>query len=130
VADTTTIVAVAGLAAALVSLGWQFDTRRASREKTRARRELAGKMTEGHQVAREIAAGRPDRDFSEERGRVEAWTREVLDLLDRYCPEEKSILVDGSGMTLFASQYGDKSRLENMMKVRLTRLREIIGRLR
>ncbi len=61
--------------------------------------------------------------------RALAWGQEVADRLDHERPGWSATFLDDSGITQYASQYGQRDLVRNRIERWLMRLRELLNRL-
>lgn len=123
-----TAIGGAGLAAGLISLGWQASTRKSDATRQIARMRLSGRLAEGERLSSEVSAADPSGDFTGLEQRVLAWANETIAELGRQARHEVAFFESSAGMTFYATQYQERDRLRNYMIGRLARLGEILGR--
>ena len=129
--DAPTIIATAiggaGLALALTAVGLQLKDRRAQKARAETRIRIADQLRKGQALAGKLE------EIDRVMGPWEAIEREIIawhNETEAMLPSEfRSFFESSAGMTSFASQYGDYSRLSNFLMARLTRLGEIIGQI-
>jgi hypothetical protein len=129
--DAPTIIATAigatGLALALVALGLQFKDRASQKARAKTRLRVAEQLQKGGALGAKLnGLDRTTGPWDEIEREIVAWHNETEVLLPSGF---RSFFESSAGMTSFASQYKDYSRLSNHLIGRLTRLGEIIGKI-
>jgi hypothetical protein len=120
----------AGVLLAAVALYWQWSARREQEKQTVFRRRLATALAEGQTLLAEVNRGDPTRDFTDLKDRVATWNDTTTQELERHAPDLVAVFHSETvNFTLYATQYADRDRLGNHLRVRTSQLVEIIRHL-